>query len=413
MRLLLVTNMYPPHHLGGYELSCQDVVDRFRARGHDVTVLTTSFRRDGVNEGHEPPARIRRTLRFYWQDDELFVPGRRGILAIERHDQRELRAALRAVDPDVISVWNMGALPLSLIAGLIRSRRPLVYHVCNDWPELNLRHDAFRQLLERHPLLAPVAARLTGVPRALPDVGHSGTFCWVSRSTWQRAEAATPWRFEQSTIVHSGISHHDFPPVEAANDAKPWQGRLLYVGRIEGLKSVETIIEALPMLGDMTVDLVGPRDPSYFAGLMQLAEELGVADRITTSESPRPELRARYMAADAVLFTSKAEPFGLVPIEAMACGTPVVASGAGGSTEFLAHESNCLLYEAGDATALANAVRRLAAEPELRRSLASNGLATAAEFSVDRLADRLEVAHLAVASKRDGRRRRRRRRFRV
>jgi glycogen(starch) synthase len=409
MRLLLVTNMYPPHHLGGYELSCRDVVDRFRARGHDVTVLTTSFRREGVTEGDEPTARVRRALKFYWQDDELFVPGRRGILAIERHDQRELGAALRAVDPDVVSVWNMGALPLSVVARLIRTRRPLVYHVCNDWPALNLRHDAFRGLLARHPVLAPTAARLAGVPRELPDVGRSGTFCWVSRSTWQRAEAETPWRFEQSTVVHSGISHHDFPPVERALDAKPWRGRLLYVGRIEGLKSVETIIEALPLLGDMTVELVGPHDPSYFAGLMQLAEQLGVAHRITTSETSRHELRARYMAADAVLFTSKVEPFGLVPIESMACGIPVVASGAGGSTEFLTHESNCLLYEGGDAAALAGAVRRLADEPALRLALANNALATATEFSVDRLADRLEVAHLAAASARDGRRRRRRR----
>ncbi|MEY2403655.1 MAG: glycogen synthase, partial [Acidimicrobiaceae bacterium] len=376
---------------------------RFRARGHDVTVLTTSYRREGVNDLLESASPVRRTLDFYWRGDELYVPGRRGVLAIERLDQRELRRALRDVDPDVVSVWNMGALPLSVIAGLIRSRRPLVYHVCNEWPALDLQYDGFRALLQRHPVLGRMAARALQVPTELPDLGTSGTFCWVSRSTWESAERATPWRFPRSVVVHTGISHDDFPPVAPPAKPKPWRGRLLYVGRIEGLKSVETIVEALPMLEGMTVDLVGPQDPSYFAGVMQLAGQLGVADRISTTVSTRRELRDRYSAADALLFTSKVEPFGLVPIEAMACATPVVASGAGGSTEFLSDGSNCLLYEPGDAAELAAAVQRLAAEPELRLSLATTGLATAAEFSVDRLADRLEEAHLAAVAARGAR----------
>src|SRR4051795_12762140 len=177
MRLLLITNMYPPHHLGGYELSCLDVVERFRARGHEVTVLTTDFRRRGVDDVDEP--HVQRTLDFYWRGDELYLPGRRGVLEIERRDQRVLRAALEAVDPEVVSVWNMGAMPLSLLSRLIRSRRPLVYHVCNDWPALDLRFDPWRPLLARHPVLGRVAAFATRVPTELPDIGRSGTFCWV------------------------------------------------------------------------------------------------------------------------------------------------------------------------------------------------------------------------------------------
>ena len=50
MKVLAIANMYPPHHLGGYELLCQDTVERFRRRGHEVVVLTTTMRRPDVDD---------------------------------------------------------------------------------------------------------------------------------------------------------------------------------------------------------------------------------------------------------------------------------------------------------------------------------------------------------------------------
>ena len=114
----------------------------------------------------------------------------------------------------------------------------------------------------------------------------------------------------------------------------------------------------------------------------------------------RAELRERYAEADVCLFpTEWPEPFGLVPLEAMACGTPVVATGSGGSGEFLLHGENCLRFPPGDAAALAAAVRRLADDPDLRRRIVRTGFATANELSVDRLADVLEAWHIAAAGR--------------
>jgi glycosyltransferase involved in cell wall biosynthesis len=92
-----------------------------------------------------------------------------------------------------------------------------------------------------------------------------------------------------------------------------------------------------------------------------------------------------------------AEPFGLVPIEAMACGVPVVATGVGGSREFLVDGENCLLFTPGDEASLVEAVRRLASDPGLRARLVRNGLETAAELDVDRLADDMEAWHVYEA----------------
>jgi len=92
----------------------------------------------------------------------------------------------------------------------------------------------------------------------------------------------------------------------------------------------------------------------------------------------RRELLDAYAAADAVVFPVRwSEPWGLVPLEAMARGRPVVATGRGGSAEYLHDEENCLLVEADDPAALACAIGRLAADPALRARLRDGGLATA------------------------------------
>src|SRR5205814_5233900 len=81
-RILVITNMYPPHHFGGYELSCRDVVERWRARGHEVAVLTTSMRLPDVADDADADATVRRELRFYWDDHALVTPSIRGRVRI-------------------------------------------------------------------------------------------------------------------------------------------------------------------------------------------------------------------------------------------------------------------------------------------------------------------------------------------
>jgi glycosyltransferase involved in cell wall biosynthesis len=114
--------------------------------------------------------------------------------------------------------------------------------------------------------------------------------------------------------------------------------------------------------------------------------------------SSRQQLRDHYCGADVVVFPSEwPEPFGLVPLEAMACGTPVVATGTGGSGEFLEDGVNCLLFTPGDPDALAKALSRLAEDPALRSRIVAGGTATARRMNMDVYADKLEVLHRRAA----------------
>ncbi|HWB65365.1 MAG TPA: glycosyltransferase family 4 protein [Mycobacteriales bacterium] len=399
MNVLVVTNLYPPHALGGYELSCRDVVERWRAAGWSVTVLTTTTRFAGVAD--DPAERdLRRQLKWYWHEHELQSPPPMRRLAVERHNRARIRAALREVQPDVVSVWAMGAMSLSLLAEVAAAVTPMVCVVEDDWLVYGPRLDAWRRGWAGRPrLLAALTTRLTGIATGPVSVPAGATVAFASRYLQDRAIRDAAVGFEHSAVVPLGVALDDFPPREPVS--RGWGGRLVAVGRIEPRKGFDTAIRAVAALPDATLRIVGPADPRHLAELEQLAAELTLEDRVTFAARPRSELAEEYAAADALLFPSRwDEPFGIVPLEAMTQGTPVVATRRGGSAEFLVDEANCLAIEPDDPAALAAAVERLAHDAKLRLRLVRAGLATATELTVDRFADGLAALHDAAAGRR-------------
>jgi glycogen(starch) synthase len=403
-RVLFIGLHYPPHHTGGYEVSCRDVAERLADRGHEVAVLTSTLRRPGVED---PPAEraaripVHRDLEAWFRDEALYAPGLRERLRMERASQRALGALLDELQPDVVSAWQMGALSLGVLTTVARRGIPIVYALSDDWlsyaPELDAWSRAFRRLPRS---LATLAGRLLGVPTTVPDLGRTGPFCFISEVTRRRAAEYAPWSMDDTTIVYSGIDGRLFTPPDLLPDVPPWNGRLLYVGRYDPRKGIETAIRAMALLDDATtLEIQGTGDPAERDRMAAVARDLGVDHRVTFGAVNRAELVERYRCADAFVFPSEwEEPFGLVPLEAMACGTPVIATGVGGSGEFLLDPGNCVRFTAGDPQSLADAVRRLADDPGLRADLVVQGFRTAEAFDVDRLADCFEAWHDAAAT---------------
>jgi glycosyltransferase involved in cell wall biosynthesis len=401
-RILVITNMYPPHHLGGYELSCRDVVERWRARGHEVEILTTTMRlADVTDPPGERTSGVFRDLGFYWEDHRLLSPPLRKRLAMERSNQRILAGAIDRFRPDVVSAWNMGAMSLGMLTQVIERDIPLVLNVCDGWLWYGPELDAWARLFVKRPRLARLVRSRTGVPTSLPDLAGNAVFCFVSDAIRRWSGERSPWQAEIATVVYSGIERSDFIVPPGARDSGRWDWRMLSVGRLDERKGIHIAVEALAKLPEQaTLDIVGRGDDRYEETLRSLAAERGLGDRVRFAAVERHELAERYAAADVVVFpTLWEEPFGLVPVEAMACGTPVVATGTGGSSEFLLDGFNCLHVPPGDAGALAGAVRRLADDDALRRRLLAGGYRTAEELNVDRLADVLERWHVAAAER--------------
>ncbi len=234
-----------------------------------------------------------------------------------------------------------------------------------------------------------------GLP-ARVDIGAAARWLFISAYLLDaaRADGVEP---RDAAVVHPGVDDRLF----ALREPRAWDWRLLYCGRVEPRKGVDTAIEALrllPVEATLTVD--GPIAEPDRARLSELAATLDVLDRVRFQLTARPQLPGVYAAADAVVFPVRwREPWGLVPLEAMAVGRPVLASRAGGgAAEYLAEGRNCLGFEPGDAAELAEAVRRAGADEALRSALVAGGRRTAAGFTADGFQAQLERELARVVS---------------
>jgi glycosyltransferase involved in cell wall biosynthesis len=355
-------------------------------QGHDVCVLATDHREANPGAIADDPG-VHRELRWWWRDGEWPRRGLRERLALERHNHVVLAHHLADHRPDVIAWWAMGGMTLSLVEHARRAGIPAVGLVHDDWLIYGPREDQWLRLFRgRRRHLAPLAERATGVPARL-DAGAAATWLFVSETTRRRALDHGTQPLPRTAVAHSGIDHRWIGDERAA---PPWRWRLLHVGRLDPRKGVEVAADALTHLPEEArLVLAGPGDATALPNASRI-DALGLR--------PRDELPDIYAAADAVLFPVLwDEPWGLVPLEAMALGRPVIATGRGGSAEYLRNEENCLLVPPGAPPALAAAVRRLAEDQPLRERLRAGGLATAREHTDTRFNARVEEALRAAA----------------
>ncbi len=399
MRILTVIHLYPPHHLGGYEVACQGVMERFVEQGIDVEVLTADYRMAGVDEtSYSVP--VRRVLKGWW-DWESWAPARMGLrqrVAVERSNQEAMARALGEFQPDVVSIWDLGMMSWSLATMVERRGLPVVLTFLDDWITFAYVFDGWSRIFDRRPWLRPLAAML-GLEARLPTF-EGAVVSAASRAIDDAVASRSRWQFPTTEIVPFGVENRDFPISEPPS--APWSWRLLYVGRLVPEKGVGTLVKAVARLPrEATLEVVGHGHASAVADLKALAAELGLNGRVTFSmASSRQELRSRYRGADVLVFPSEwPEPFGLVPLEAMACGVPVVATGTGGSGEYLEDGVNSLLFPPADPAALAAAVQRLADDPALRTKVLSGATGTASRMTMDVCADRLAELHRRAMSR--------------
>jgi D-inositol-3-phosphate glycosyltransferase len=178
---------------------------------------------------------------------------------------------------------------------------------------------------------------------------------------------------------------------------------LLFVGRLQPLKgpdvAIRTLAEAVRSAPEATHDLVlavvgGPSGAipksDGVATLMDLAAEAGVADRVMFfPPQPHDRLADFYSAAEAVILPSRSESFGLVALEAQACGTPVIGSAVGGLRYAVAEGQSGVLVEGHDARAFAGALVSILGDPARAASLSRGAVRHAANFSWEATAEGL------------------------
>ncbi len=397
MRLLFLSNFFPPAGRGGYEGWCQEVAEGLRGRGHDVTVLTS---RHGL--GNLPavdPPWVHRRLHL-----EMELASLRNALTFfirrkrrERENLAVLQGMIDALAPDAVLLWGMWNLPRSLPA-LIEQRLPTrtAYYFGDYWPTLP---DQFSRYWE-----APAQSWAAAVPKAVLGAVARRLLAAEPRPALALRQGMFPSAFlqqkyaeaglipERSAVVLGGVETHRYREAPAATGR--FNGlTLLYAGRLTREKGALTAVEALAQLVARAPDralrllIAGEGDADYERQLRAEVDRRGLASRVEFL-GPRTgaEMPPLYREADLFLFTSLwEEPFGRVIVEAMASGLAVVGTATGGAAEILQDGVNGLVYPPGDAAALADRLQLLAEKPARRAELAAAGRETAGRFDCARM----------------------------
>lgn len=390
MKILCLTNLFPPHEVGGYEVRCGQVMSRLAARGHQILVLTGDHRTAGGSGQPECPGLVtERRLILHGYLGRPWLPLRR-LRTVEARNHATLEEVLASFRPDLVHVWNMGGLNKSLLLRLEAGPRPVVYDISDHWVARSLRADAWLRWWggPTGPVrrLVRTLLRGSGVMRWLaPGVPLGG----ADRIRFDRAyfcsrylrdlTARAGFPVSGAGVIYCGVEADRFTVKRHYGPPRS----LLWVGRLTEDKDPLTAVRALGVARAAgqparRLLLCGKGDPACADRLRQTARELGVEEAVTFTEMAAGSMHSLYAAHDALLFTSNwGEPFALTPLEAMAAGLPVILCPDGGEAELGRDGENCLLFETGQADSLAAALARLENRPD-----GGAGLAAAARAEV-------------------------------
>ena len=382
LKIAHVVRRYSPAEWGGTETVVMHTVEEQRALGHDPRVFCTAALQP-------PDARSTEDVAFFPYFYPYFPMPAADRLKLDKKGGSpyapKLFKAVAAFRPDVIHIHAGGRLACAAVKLAKRLGVPSVISLHGGAaavPASELE-EMLKPLKGKFPYGA-ILDRLFGLrfdPLAKVDV----IIC-ISHEEERRLKEKYPGRNVQ--YLSNGV---DGGEVRAA--ARPGSN-ILCVSRIDYQKNQLALVELLAARPGCRLTLVGPITARWYADkIAARAKELGVGDRLTLVPGLPPgsaELEAAFASADVFVLPSVHEPFGIVALEAMARGIPLIASNVGGLPDFVKDGENGLLFDPSDPANLVRAFDRLVAlPPERIDAMVFAARATADQFTWRSVIDRL------------------------
>jgi glycosyltransferase involved in cell wall biosynthesis len=410
MRILVISNYYPPIELGGWEQLTSNVVNRLITRGHQIAVLTSNYR---IEEIRGKESGIYRQLHLESYDPVSYHP--KSTLFYRRQEEenhKTLTGIVHEFDPEVIFINGMWNLPYS-VAKRAEELCPgrVVYYLASYWPTEPDAHTAY--------WTSEAESSVKQIPKKV--IGSILRRSWIKGSPRNRLDfrmvlcvsafvqdyvvrdAGVPK--ERTRVVHNGIELDWFTVKRAENLAGDL--RLLYAGRLSPDKGVHTILEALTRLHQTDQDvpvrlsLYGKGTPEYETDLRKQVLDSGIEQWVEFKGLvPREQMPSVFAQHEALLFPSIwPEPLARILQEAMACELVVIGTATGGSNEILLDGENGLIFDAGDSAMLAEKIKLIVSDHSLRQKLAKAARKTVEErFSLDRMVVEIEECFEKILS---------------
>ncbi len=394
MKILVVSNIYPPQHVGGYEIGCRDVVEKLRGRGHNVHVLTSNFQ-NGKTANPPNEINVERILHFKGLDTDP-LPDR-------NQECAKLTRSIKTFSPDVVYFWNQAGLSLWLplaahwqgchLAFFLSDTNYVWWRVGAWLLNTARKNSVIRTMLGRHFLVH-------GWPVVENRTCH---FCsdFIQQEAVKNRIAFAP---KNSIVAHWGIEPAQF----SITQRERWPvKKLLYVGQLIPQKGIHTAIAAFALVAkekgfsDLTFSLAGGgMNPEYEKKIRAMPVELGLGERVKfLGKIQRADLSQIYAEHDALIFPSEwDEPFAITPLEAIASGLAVIGTTTGGSGELFRNHETAMTYQAGNVADAARAIRELCADRELFEKICRQAQREVREkHTLDAMVDKIEASLLRVA----------------
>lgn len=406
MRILQVTDFYSPY-VGGVEQHVRSLAHGLADRGHVVAVATTATSQAPAGRDADGPVLVERipttSARLagaHADGDRPWAPP-----VPDPEAARALRSLIRSWRPDVVHGHDWLGRSAALWCG---SGGPPYVESQHYYTRSCARKDRWRDGAR---CAGPAFARCVGCAadtygraRAVPVVvatrlgarwsdRRSRATIAVSEATARGNDTPAGYAVIPNMLAPAGARPGADDPLPTLPDG-PFA---LFVGDLRDTKGFFVLLEAWATLQDpLPLVVVGERVAATPPTLPDGVWELGTVPNGVVA-------RLQERAAFTVVPSVWAEPFGIVAIEAMRAGTPVIVADSGGLGELVDHERTGLVVPAGDVAALAGAVERLAHDPELRHRLGDAGLDAVERFTTDRVVGAVEAVYQGVRARGAGR----------
>lgn len=386
MRILIISNFYPPYAIGGMEYRCQETVNLLQRRGHEVIVLTSTYgiSSQGVVDGHVYRLLALEGDLMHYQPFRFFLKSWQE----EVENLNTLKMVLAKFLPDMVFIWGMWNLShrLPFYAEQVWGG-VVVYSLANDWPAQPSTHEFYWRLPAQHRLMRLLKRFVGNLALSFLKLRHknaslqfNNTICVSHALKHQLLQAGVPLQHAQ--VIYPGIDLEQFSVHKLSGDKfSSRKLSLLYAGSLVAHKGVHTALEAMGYLvkhahdRNIKLTIVGSGHTSYEAHLHTYVIENALQNHVFfIKQIPRKEMPGLMRAFDVLLFPSIwEEPFSRVILEAMASGLVVIGTDSGGTKEILKDGKTGLVFPPGDSIALADCIQRLVGNPDLMENLAKNG----------------------------------------
>ncbi len=372
MKILVLTNLYPPQVVGGYERSIADFARLLQHRGHQVLVLTTDtpeYAGNHVSRYPDPPVERSLSLCGRWdgQTGPYWLPMEQ-VTPLNQQNLQVLNQHLQTFQPDVCLAGNMTFLLVDLLEQVLAAGVPIAHYIMNkvaDYPS---------ELAPRTPLYRYITCS-DWVRQQLLQVGYP-------------AETAI-------TIYPGAVVEEFYQPELPAHDFL----RIAYASLVMHYKGADVLVEALCLLHAAGIEFTatiagGTLAPKYVEVLQDLVTSEGMQDGVQFPGAlSRQGLIELYKTHNVLVFPSRfEEPFGISQIEAMAAGLTLITSGTGGAKEIVEHAQDGLLFESENPLDLADMLSSLVAYPTEWDAITRKGQQKAmTRFSQAKAVEKLEA----------------------